>query len=235
MAFNEPTKKNLELLSLTSHQLKNPLQAIKQHLLGILAQNHGEISGEIRGALNQACQASDRLERLINVFLNVAKIEEGIFGLNSMPNDLVAIIAEVVKELTPEAEQKKLELIFYLPQQPVKVFNFDALKIKDALLNIVDNAIKYTPKGKVEIILEQTGQAVQVKVKDTGLGLAKNEYPKLFNKFARGNGMAQVNPNGNGLGLFIAKQIIESHGGKIWAESVGPKMGSTFIFTLPVP
>jgi signal transduction histidine kinase len=112
--------------------------------------------------------------------------------------------------------------------------SLDKDKIKDVLVNLIDNAIKYTPKGKVEIFVEQEGRAVKVVIKDTGIGIKKGEAKELFKKFVRGEGVAQVDTGGSGLGLFIAKKITEAHNGKIWAESAGRDMGSSFTFTLPM-
>ena len=116
----------------------------------------------------------------------------------------------------------------------LEMIKMDAYSITQIFANLIDNAIKYTPKGKVEIFVEQEGRAVKVVIKDTGIGIRKGEAKELFKKFVRGEGVAQVDTGGSGLGLFIAKKITEAHNGKIWAESAGRDMGSSFTFTLPM-
>jgi len=107
-------------------------------------------------------------------------------------------------------------------------------KVTDVVLNLVDNAIKYTEKGSITVTSEREGDNVHVRVQDTGRGLDPKEAKNLFNKFVRGYGIAQVNPDGSGLGLYVARRIVEVHGGKIWVESDGVGKGSTFQFTLPI-
>jgi len=102
------------------------------------------------------------------------------------------------------------------------------------MVNLVDNSIKYTPKGKIEVFLEPKEKLMKVTVKDTGVGINKDEAPNLFKKFVRGDGIAQIHTGGSGLGLYIAKKLVEAHGGKIWAESEGKDQGSAFNFTLPI-
>ena len=171
---------------------------------------------------------------MVNIFLNVSRIESGHFEITRKPMDLVILVEEVMKDLKLAAEHKSLVLIFHKPSKLIPALSVDSDKIKDVVLNLVDNAIKYTPKGKIEVKLEQISQAVKVSVKDTGIGMKPGQAQELFKKFVRGEGVAQINTDGSGLGLFIAKKIVEAHGGKVWAESAGEGMGSTFIFTLPI-
>lgn len=223
-----------EFLSIASHQLRTPLTGIKGYLSMILEGDYGIIPEKMKHVIADVFQASDRLTRLVNVFLNVSKIESGKFELSKKPSDLIILIENVVKELKLAAENKHLALIFNKPKKLIPLLNIDADKIKDVILNLVDNAIKYTQQGKIEIKAELIGIAVQVSVKDTGIGMNQRDASELFKKFVRGEGIAQVNTDGSGLGLFIAKKIVEAHSGKIWVESAGKDMGSSFIFTLPI-
>ncbi|HLC64238.1 MAG TPA: GAF domain-containing sensor histidine kinase [Patescibacteria group bacterium] len=223
-----------EFLSIASHQLRTPLTGIKGYLSMILEGDFGHVPSNIKGTLEDVFQNTDRLTRLVNIFLNVSRIESGRFEITKQDADLVKMVEATVKNLKLSADQKKLDLIFHRPKKSLPMIKLDQEKIMDVLLNLVDNAIKYTPKGKVEIFLENIGQAVKVTIKDTGIGIKKGEDRELFKKFVRGEGIAQINTGGSGLGLFIAKKIVEAHGGKVWAESEGKDMGSSFIFTLPV-
>jgi len=222
-----------EFLSIASHQLRTPLTGIKGYLSMILEGDFGKLPENVNNIIEDVFQNTDRLTRLVNIFLNVSRIESGRFELSKKDVNIVELIKEVVKELLLTAEKKELKLIFNAPQKVLATIKLDRDKIKDVLVNLVDNAIKYTPKGKVEVFLEEVGKAIKVEIKDTGIGIKKGEDQELFKKFVRGEGIAKINTGGSGLGLFIAKKIVEAHGGKIWAESKGTDLGSSFIFTLP--
>ncbi len=223
-----------EFLSIASHQLRTPLTGIKGYLSMVLEGDFGESPPRIKKVVSDVFQATDRLARLVNIFLNVSRIESGKFEIAKKPLSLVELIKEVTSELRPAAENKNLELFFHEPKKLLPLCEFDRERIKDVVLNLVDNAIKYTPSGKIEVTAQIIGQAFQVAIKDTGIGMKAGEAGELFKKFVRGEGVAKINTGGSGLGLYIAKKIVEAHGGKIWAESAGKGMGSSFIFTLPM-
>jgi len=142
------------------------------------------------------------------------------------------IIEAMYKELKPTADKKNVKLTYEKVDLPEVEVDED--KIKDVVLNLVDNAIKYTPEGSVAISATANQRTVRVKVEDTGVGIDKDEAGKLFNKFVRGSDIARVSPNGSGLGLFIAKKVVEGHGGRVWAESDGKGKGSRFYFEIPI-
>lgn len=110
----------------------------------------------------------------------------------------------------------------------------DAGKVKEVISNLVDNALKYTDKGEVDISLHQEGTSVVVSISDMGRGIPASDLPRLFNKFVRGDGMMTVAPEGTGLGLYFARVVVENMGGRIWAESAGKGRGSKFSFSLPL-
>jgi len=227
-------KAKSEFLSIASHQLRTPLTGIKGYLSMILEGDFGNVPANIKNIIEEVFQNTDRLTRLVNIFLNVSRIESGKFEMVKKDADMIQIIEGVISTLELTAKKKKLDIIFHKPKKLIPMINIDKEKVQDVLLNLVDNAIKYTPKGKVEISVEKIGEALQITVKDTGIGINKGEDKELFKKFVRGEGSAQINTGGSGLGLFIAKKIVEAHEGKIWAESAGKGMGSSFIFTLPM-
>ena len=223
-----------EFLSIASHQLRTPLTGIKGYLSMVLEGDFGQVQPRIKGVVQEVYQNTDRLTRLVNIFLNVSRIESGRFEITRKDADIIKLIEGVIKTLQLNADQKKLKLSFHKPKEALPVIKIDQEKIQDVLLNLVDNAIKYTPKGKIDVFIEKTGQALKITIQDTGVGMKKGEDKELFKKFVRGEGIAQINTGGSGLGLFIAKKIVEAHQGKIWAESEGKDMGSKFIFTLPL-
>lgn len=221
-----------EFMSIASHQLRTPLAGIIGYLSMIEAGDFGKVNKEQVPIIHDVTQATQRLIRMVNIFLNVTRIEAGRFVMNYTKQPFADVIEAIYKELKPTAEKKGVELVYKKKKLPeVEV---DADKIKDVILNLVDNAIKYSPDGRVEITAEANTRSVHVKVKDSGVGIAPLEAKNLFSKFVRGSGIARVEPNGSGLGLFIAKKITEGHGGKIWAESEGEGKGSTFQFKIPL-
>jgi len=222
-----------EFLSIASHQLRTPLTGIKGYLSMILDGDFGQVPVKLKTVLSDVFENTDRLARLISVFLNVSRIESGRFELEKKQIDIVKLMEEVIGEFKVAADKKNLKLSLTKPKKLIPYVLLDRDKIKDVVVNLVDNSVKYTPKGKVEVVLDQEDGLVKVMVKDTGVGIKKGEDRELFKKFVRGDGIAQIHTGGSGLGLYIAKKIVEAHGGKIWVESEGKGLGSSFIFTLP--
>ena len=221
-----------EFMSIASHQLRTPLAGIIGYLSMIEDGDFGKINAKQKPIIHDVVNATQRLIRMVNIFLNVTRIEAGRFVMNYTKQPFADVIEAIYKELKPTADKKGVELIYKKKELPI--VEVDADKIKDVILNLVDNAIKYSPEGRVEITAEANTRSVHVMIKDSGVGIAPKEAKNLFSKFVRGSGIARVEPNGSGLGLFIAKKITEGHGGKIWAESEGEGKGSTFQFKIPL-
>jgi len=140
----------------------------------------------------------------------------------------------VFEELEQPAHNKGLEYKFTKPKKSLPKLFIDERKARQVILNLIDNSIKYTPSGHTYVDVTVKGKEVIVAVTDTGVGLEPGEADNLFKKFQRGAGISVINTEGVGLGLFVARKIIEAHGGKIWAESPGKGKGSTFAFSLPL-
>lgn len=221
-----------EFMSIASHQLRTPLAGIMGYLSMISDGDYGTVSKEQMPIIHDVLEATKRLIRMVNIFLNVTRIEAGRFVMNYTTVPFHEVLEGVYKELKPTADLKKVMLTYNKKTLPeVEV---DADKIKDVVLNLVDNAIKYSPQGSVTLDAEAKPKVIHFWVTDTGVGIANGEAENLFNKFVRGSGIARVEPNGSGLGLFIAKKIAEGHGGRIWAESAGENKGSTFNVEIPI-
>lgn len=223
-----------EFLSIASHQLRTPLTAIRGYLAMSLDGDYGPIPAKLKNPLEIVAESASRLARLINIFLNVSRIEAGRFHLDLVDVQLDQMLADIIKEMTPGASTRKLKLKFVKPIEKIPLIKADKDKIKDVIYNLIDNSIKYTPIGSVTVMVRKTDGFLQVETRDTGIGIEPNEAKELFNKFVRGEGVARIHTDGSGLGLFIAKKIIEAHGGKIWVESEGKGKGSRFYFTLPL-
>ncbi|MDP1629295.1 MAG: HAMP domain-containing sensor histidine kinase, partial [bacterium] len=179
-------------------------------------------------------EVSNRLIKLVGDLLDVARIEEGKFGYEFSMADIVELIEQAVQENKLVAAQKEANLIFYRPPVAFPQIKMDSKKISLALQNLISNAIKYNRKsGWVSVEVEKEGDFIKVAVKDSGVGVPAGQMDRLFSKFFRGSNVVRLETEGSGLGLFIVKNIIRRHGGKVWAESEEGK-GSAFYFTLPI-
>ncbi|MDZ7798291.1 MAG: ATP-binding protein [Patescibacteria group bacterium] len=223
-----------EFVSIASHQLRTPMTSIKGYLSMLTAGDFGKLKPEHNKLLKQLLDESERMIRLINQFLNVSKIEAGKFELSKNKIKLEEMVAKLVDELKKPAEEKGLKLIYKKPKKKMPQVMADSDKISEIILNLIDNAIKYTEKGKIVVNLEKEKDNIKFSVKDTGVGIAPKEAKNLFGKFSRGPGIAKIQPDGSGLGLFISKNVVEGHHGKIWVESEGKGKGSQFCFLLPI-
>ncbi len=223
-----------EFISIASHQLRTPMTGIMGYLSMLVGGDFGKLDPKIGNILSQILDASKRMIRLINIFLNISKIEAGRFELDKKPVQFANIIETEFVELKKLADDKGLKLTFKKPKPPLPEVMVDRDKLADVVQNLVDNAIKYTEKGSVAVSASTVDGMIRIDVKDTGRGLKNTEVGKLFNKFVRGDGIARIHPDGSGLGLYIAKKIVESHNGRIWVESEGEGKGSTFSFVVPV-
>ncbi len=223
-----------EFMSIASHQLRTPLAGIVGYLSMILDGDYGKIDDNQQKIVSEVFAASQRLVRLVNTFLNVTRIEAGRFTLSFVNVNFVDLVRGEVMELQPTADKKNVKLVYEEPKDKNLMAMVDD-KIRDAVLNLIDNAIKYTPDGTVTVRLEKEGKdMLHYSVKDSGVGISKDEVDNLFQKFVRGSGIAKIQPNGSGLGLYIVKKIVEGHGGKVWAESEGEGKGSTFNIRIPI-
>ncbi len=225
-------KAKSEFLSIASHQLRTPTTGIKGFLSMMLEGDYGQVTKEQREVLQTVYDSTNRLIRLVNVFLNVSRIESGRLQLARSDIDLAQLAKVVVTELRPAAKARGLTLELQAPEH-VATVPADSDKIRDVLVNLADNAIKYTEHGSVTVRVAAHPAEVEVAVSDTGMGLSADEIKALFAKFSRGERVKIKESQGSGLGLFIAKKIIEAHAGKIWVTSPGPGKGTTFYFTLP--
>jgi len=225
-----------EFVSLAAHQLRTPLSAIKWTLRMLMEGDLGEITDEQRDYVDKTAQSTERMIGLINDLLNVTRIEEGRYLYNPIPLPLEPLIQSVIDNYEEEIQRKNIKLEFSKPSENPPSIRVDEEKIKLALQNIIDNAVRYTPSdGEVKVSLkyDKSKKEIEVSVKDSGIGIPKDQQQRVFSKFFRGDNAIRMKTEGTGLGLFISKHIIEAHGGKIWFESEEGK-GTAFYFTLPI-
>jgi PAS domain S-box-containing protein len=223
-----------EFVSISAHQLRTPLSAIKWTLRMLLDGDLGQITEEQREFLARTYRSNERMIDLVNSLLNVTRIEEGRFLYHRILKDMVTIVEEVLVQFENEIKKKKIKLVFKKPLRPLPRVLVDTDKIKLVVENLIDNAVKYTlEKGKIVITLKKLNKEIEFCIKDNGVGIPSDQNGRVFTKFFRGANVMKLETEGSGLGLFIAKNIIEAHGGKIWFKSKQNK-GTTFWFTLPI-
>jgi len=226
-----------EFVSLASHELRTPMTVIKSYLWMLLSGRGGELADKQKQYASIAYSSTDRLIKLVNDMLNVSRIESGRLTLEPKAIDIAQLVADVVIEVKPRAEELGIEISQKAPAKLAQVLG-DQDKIKEVLLNLIGNSLKFTPSGgKVTVSLRQKNGFVETEVSDTGRGIAKDDLSKLFQKFGLIDGTYQAvkqDSKGTGLGLYISRSIVELHGGKIWADSSGVGKGAKFTFTLKV-
>jgi signal transduction histidine kinase len=222
-----------EFIGMASHQLRTPLTSVKGYVSMVLDGDAGKIEPKQRELLESAFTSSQRMVYLIADLLNVSRLKTGKFVIESKEVDLPEIVAGEVDQLKETAKNRKLKLVYERPKN-FPMLMLDETKIRQVIMNFIDNAIYYTPAGgKIEVTLEHNKHSVTYKVVDNGIGVPKEEQIKLFTKFFRAGNARKARPDGTGLGLFMAKKVVVAQGGAILFES-NPGKGSTFGFTFPL-
>lgn len=226
-------KLKTEFLSLAAHQLRSPLTAIRGYASMLLDGSFGSVDVKQNEAINRVFESATHLSKIVEDLLNVSKIEAGGMKYEMALFDIEKPVKDISTDLSITAEKKGLALTFSTDNAAPYMVNGDMEKIRQVILNIIDNAIKYTEKGSVAVKLfkDASRGMVCVAVTDTGMGISAEEKERLFQKFSRGAG-GKINTTGSGLGLYLAKQIAEAHGGEVVIESLGVGKGSTFTIEL---
>ncbi|MBI3314039.1 MAG: PAS domain S-box protein [Candidatus Omnitrophica bacterium] len=224
-----------------SHELRTPLVAIQKSLSLILQRDVGEVNPEQEKFLSIANRNIDRLSRLINDLLDISKLEAGKTGLQPKKVPVRELVMHVISTLDTWVRDKKLKIETHFPENVAEV-ELDPDRITQVVTNLLGNAVKFTPDGgtiQVEIKsgikdpAVSPGDVVEIAVKDTGIGISPEDQKKLFEKFVQVSLLQPSGVSSTGLGLAIAKEIVELHSGKIWVESEAGK-GSRFAFRLPI-
>lgn len=221
-----------EFISMASHQLRTPLTTIKGYLSMLLEGDAGKMTGPQTEFVAYAFGSSERMVNLISDLLNVSRLSAGRFLIQTKPTDMVSMIDDEVRQLMTHATAKNIKLVFDRPAKPLPPAEIDENKTRQVVMNFIDNAIYYTKEGEVRVVLEQSGNCVRLEVRDSGIGVPETAKKKLFSKFFRAENAQTVRPDGTGLGLYLAKRVVEDQGGTIIFNSVEGK-GSTFGFEIP--
>ncbi len=220
-----------ELISMVSHELRTPLYPIREGLALLLEEDARKVGGEMREILVTCLANIDRLTRLINNFLDFQKFEAQKAELNFEKLSINELILDAYEMLRPSAHHKNLDLKMDLAED-LPLVSCDRDRILRVLINLINNAIKFTEKGEVTLETSLTEKGIKVSISDTGIGIRLEDIPELFKKFKQLKDGQAAGRGGTGLGLVISKTIVERHGGKIGVCSEFQK-GSTFYFILP--
>lgn len=230
--LKELDRQKSEFLSVASHQFRAPLTAIKGYSSLLLDNSYDTLPKELKEPTQRIFESSKNLETIVEDFLNVSRIEQGRMEYHKAPLHLNTMLESIVNEYEKTAEKKGVEVALVLPDDAMYILA-DEDKVRHVFVNLFDNALKYTRKGSVTVTARREGDQIHTIIKDTGIGIPENALDDLFGEFKRAPNANRVNVMGTGLGLFVAKQIVKAHNGRIWAESKGEGEGSKFHVVLP--
>ena len=231
--LNELERLKSEFIANISHEFRTPLTSLREANNLLLEGIAGKTTEKQQRLLKITKEESEKLIKMINDFLDLSKMEAGMIKYNLVPSDINIVIENAVNEIRLLAERKEIELKLEI-KESFPIIIMDSEKIKQVMINLLSNAVKFTPEsGRIIVKARTEDSNIYVEVKDTGIGIAKENLLKIFDKFQQVDTGINHKLRGTGLGLSIAKHIIETHHGKIWAESRLGK-GSSIIFILPI-
>jgi signal transduction histidine kinase len=219
-------------MSFATHEIRTPITVMRGYATMLLDGDKGEISKEIKDLLQKIMIAGNDVTTLLTEYLDKSKIELGQLEYVPTKFDVKNVVNEVLAIFQIHAEQKGLKITKSIRSVHKFTVYADQAKLKEVLINILDNAIKYTPKGSVSISLKSEHGYATIRIADTGVGIDKEIMPSLFKEFSRAD-LQKVNILGSGIGLYLAKKFTEAQQGKIWAESEGKNKGAQFYIQLP--
>lgn len=227
-----------EFIAVTSHQLRTPISSIKWCLEILLSEDFGELNQKQKNFVKQANESNERILNILEDLLNAAEIEKGKVKLSKEKVEFEPLIENITNKFKDKIKLKKIICKITNTFEKGEEIFLDKEKIKKALSNIIENAIKYNyVGGRIDIDISKTKKQgdnyLKCSISDSGAGIPKDEINLIFSKFFRADNVITIDTDGNGLGLYVAKSYVESHGGKIWVESKVGK-GAIFIILLPL-
>lgn len=231
-------KKKSEFLSVASHHLRDPLTAIKGYALMLSESSFGDLPRPAMEAIEKIFISSGHLVTMISDFMDISRIESGEMNYNFTDVNMKELVFDVANGMRKSAEHSHLTFDVTvdggLSSDEQYITVGDAGKLRQVISNLVDNSIKYTPRGEISVLLCKTpnGKKILFSLSDTGIGMSELTKEKIFKKFSRAEGVSKVYTEGTGLGLYVAMEIVKKHEGRIWAESKGEGHGSTFYIEL---
>jgi signal transduction histidine kinase len=233
--LTELDKLKSQFLSIATHELRTPLTIVRNFISLMLDGTYGKVNDALAEGGRQVFQRVDDMARSVDTYLNVSRIEQGKIKYDFAAANFSVLVETAYKGLLTNAEKKKLTLTLSVAKGAESIrMRLDAPKITEVLINLIDNSIKYTPKGSVHLSLERVGQRARFTISDTGVGMTEKTQQNLFKLFSPGEDSKRINPASTGVGLYVSKAHIEAHRGTLTATSAGPGKGSQFIVELPL-
>jgi len=229
--LEKSNQQQIILIHFITHQIKGFVSKSRNIFAGLREGDYGVLPEAMVPMVEEGFRSDTKGAQTIQEILNAANIKSGKVSYAKEPFDLKALVQEVVNDLNPLAAKKGLQLTSTLDDV---TFTGDKIQLVNAFKNLIDNSIKYTPSGSVAVTLNKTDKTVHFEIKDTGVGITEEDMKNLFTEGGHGKNSQKVNVESTGFGLFIVKNIVEAHNGKVWAESEGEGKGSLFIVELPV-
>ncbi len=224
--------RQVTLIHFITHQIKGFISKSRNIFAMTLEGDYGPVPDTMRPMLEEGFRSDTQGATTIQEILNASNIKSGQVTYNMQPFDLNALIKEIGNTLKPSVDAKGLALNLHIGDSPL-TFKGDRAQLVNAFKNLIDNSIKYTQQGTVDVSVAQTDGKVHFEIKDTGVGITPEDMQHLFTEGGHGKESAKINVESTGFGLYIVKNIIEAHKGKVWAESEGAGKGSRFIVELP--
>lgn len=226
------SKRKTDFVSSVSHELRTPLTSIKGYASILLAEQLGALPPQVKERLEKINRHSDELTHMINDLLDIAHIESGKIVMKRQALELRSVTEKILDLFSLQLKEKQINVELNIADSTQSVFA-DAGQIERVFINFVGNALKFTPgHGKITITIKNLGGQVQVDIADSGCGIPEDAQGHIFEEFYRVDNSINQQVKGSGLGLSLAKQIVQAHGGKIWFKSK-ENQGTTFSFTLP--
>jgi signal transduction histidine kinase len=234
--LKELDKMKSEFVSIASHQLRGPITSIRGYASMLVEGSYGKLPERAKEVLEKLVESSKFMALSIEDYLNVSRIEAGNMKYELSDFNLREIAEKVVDEMRPVAMKKGLVLVYRSDTNGSNMVHADIGKTRQVIMNLIDNSIKYTPKGTITVVAhdDMKSKLMCITIQDTGIGMSKETIEGMFDKFVRAKNANSVNVTGTGLGLFVAKKMITQMNGRVWAESEGEGKGSTFHIELPL-
>jgi len=230
------TEIKTEFISTTAHQLRTPLSGINWALESLKADPNDNLTNSQKKLVNRAHKKIQELIKMVKSLLMTSSLEKGQLGFHYENFDIVELAQDIIEEEKKNAKETGVELKLEYKESDIPKIRGDKERIKWVFRNLIENGIRYTGSGKIIIVkikFNKEEKDILVSVTDNGIGISEKDRSHIFEKFYRSERAIQKHNEGNGLGLFIVKKIIEHHKGKIWFETEKEE-GTTFYFTLPI-
>lgn len=230
--LEKANKQQMSLIHFITHQLKGFVAKSRNIFAMVMEGDYGAMPDTMEPIIKEGFMSATKGAQTIQEILNASNIKSGKVTLATKPFNFKELISSIVASLKSNAESKGVVLTFSAPEESIS-FVGDQMQMENALKNLVDNSIKYTPSGSIAITLSQEAKKLCVSIVDTGVGITPEDMKHLFTEGGHGAESRKVNVDSTGFGLYIVKNIIEAHNGRVWAESGGAGKGSTFLVELP--